>query len=180
MSDPVVTIPFVLTGGFGGFVFTPEGKRRLRLRMGDYECLFKVPRLLRRSLIGKLRPGEPIRVAGVEDRDPETGEWRRVATRIAAEGNVAVPVATCPVRVCAKKNCWRQGGRELWDALTRERANLGSGEAAAVELRRVGCLDRCSGAPNVDCGRLELTRCSPADAPVILQRALAVSSESVP
>ena len=164
MSDPLVSIPFALTGDFGGFVSTPTGKRRLRLRMGDYECLLKVPRLLRRSLIGKLRPGETIRVAGVEDRDPETGVLRRVATQVASNG--AVAVAACPVLVCAKKNCWRNGGRELWAALERERDALGL--AGRIELRRVGCLDRCSSAPNVDCGDAEYTRCSPETAHKIL------------
>lgn len=185
MSDPLVSNPFVLAGGFGGFVCNAAGKRRLLLRLGEHDCLLKLPRLLRRSLIGKLRPGEPIRVAGVEDRDPDTGLLRRVVTHVAADtgdstGPVPPPaaavtaVAVCKILVCAKKNCWRKGGRELWEALTHERAVLGL--VGQIELRRVGCLDRCNRAPNIDCGGDEYARCSSQDARAILARAARIST----
>ncbi len=185
-----ITVPFELAGSYGGFVFTPEGKRRLLLRAGDgQEHLLKVPRLLRRRMIGKFTPGEPVRVAGTEEIDPATGKSKRVVDRVlppdAAPASLlvdlaavsgpasppAAPAVVCTVRVCAKKSCWRRGGRELWDALVQARD--AAGLADRVELRQTGCLDRCKHGPNADAGRREHSRCSPRDAAAILAQAAA-------
>ena len=165
---PQMTAPFELTGQFGGFVFNDAGKRRMVLRQGDGVRLLKVPRLLRRSIIGKFRPGETIQVAVTGERHPGTGALKEVVSQILSVA--AHPsAATRVVRVCSKKNCWRQGGRELWEALEREAA--AAGEAGNVEIRQVGCLDRCKQAPNADCGKLAFSRCSPREAGAIIARA---------
>ena len=180
MDDHFLSAPFELTGSFGGFVFTDAGKRRLRLHMGEQEYLLKVPRILRRRIIGKFRVGEPIRVGGTEERDIETGTLKRLvsqvvpdetngSTRVASPLTDSAPIVTCPIRVCSKKNCWRNGGRELWHALGQEldARNL----TGQIELQQVGCLDRCKRAPNVDWGDHEFTHCSPGDATAIIARA---------
>ena len=162
-----------LTGQFGGFVFTDAGKRRMLLRHPDGgDRLLKVPRELRRRIIGKFRVGESIRVAVTEEADLETGVTRQVVSRVLPDVGEIAPPAAAPcvvVRVCSKKNCWRNGGRELWEAL--ERARLAGGHAMAnVEIRQVGCLDRCKQAPNADCGSRAYARCSPREAGAILAR----------
>ena len=180
-----ITAPFELAGSYGGFVFTSEGKRRLMLRADGRDSLLKVPRLLRRRMIGKFAPGEQIRVAGTEETDPDTGKIRRVVDRVlppdaapapllvdraSVSGLPAASAATlCTISVCTKKSCWRRGGSELWDALVRERA--AAGLADRVELRQTGCLDRCKHGPNADAGRREHSRCSPRDAAAILAQA---------
>ena len=173
--------PFELAGRFAGFVFTETGKRRMHLRDGEDEHLLKVPRTLRRRLIGKFQPGQLIRVAGIEEQDPVTARLKRVVSRVLPDTAAAspehvepppapTPVAACPIRVCAKKNCWRQGGRELWEVLNRE--VTARGLAGQITLRQVGCLDRCKHAPNVDCGGHAYTRCAPADAARMIARAV--------
>ena len=178
MHAPSVITPFELSGRFGGFVFTPEGKRRMLLHQDGETCLLKVPRLLRRRLVGQLLPGAPLRVAGTEAFDPGTGVRKRVVSRVLPDeapphlvdsADALPPAVFCPVRVCSKKNCWRQGGCELWDALVREREARGL--AGQVELRQTGCLDRCKQAPNADVGRGEFSRCAPRDAAALLDRA---------
>ena len=174
--------PFEMTGSFGGFVYTEAGKRRLVLQAEGHDCLLKVPRILRRRMIGKFRLGETIRVAGTEARDPATGLLRRMVAQVlpgAAETASPFvstapapprPVAVCPIRVCAKKNCWRAGGHDLWRALQHE---LGARDLTArVELRQVGCLDRCKRAPNVDWDDHEYTHCAASDAAAIIDRAM--------
>ena len=161
--------PLELTGQFGGFVFTDAGKRRMLLRQGDDARLLKVPRLLRRRIIGKFHPGEPIRVAVTEERHPETGVLKQVVSQVLPGTVERLPAASCVVRVCSKKNCWRKGGRELWEALEREAA--AAGHAGNIEIRQVGCLDRCKQAPNADCGKLAYSRCSPREAGSIIARA---------
>ena len=153
-----MSIPFELAGRFGGFVFTDAGKRRMLLRCGEETRLLKVPRLLRRRIIGKFGPGEPIRVAGTQEQEPETGVLKEVVSRVlptdGGSAAVAAP-APCVVRVCAKKNCWRQGGRELWETLSQQ---------DNVTLEQVGCLDHCKQAPNIECGHRVYSRCTPRDA----------------
>lgn len=173
-------IPFEVAGQFGGFVFTDAGKRRMLLRCGEENRLLKVPRLLRRRIVGKFAPGEAIRVAGTEERDPETGVVKLVVARVLPDSAaptvsvtpaVSVPVhsfAPCTIRVCAKKNCWRQGGRELYEALEHQLDALGRPEG--VKLKAVGCLDRCKLAPNVECGTHVRSRCSPNEAAAIIAR----------
>lgn len=189
--------PFELVGHFGGFAFTAGGKRRLLLRRrGEPDRWLKVPKDLRRRVAGRFRPGEPIRVAGTAERDPVTGLIKYVVSRVlpvtganvdaGAHGDTSPAVAalrlppthaaarptttTTTIRVCAKKNCWRHGGRELWEALDRE---LGARDdlTGRIELRRVGCLGRCKRAPNADCGRHEHTACPPHDASAIVAHA---------
>ncbi len=159
-------------------MFTESGKRRMLLE-ADREWLLKVPRILRRRIIGKFRVGDLLRVAVTEERDPETGVLKPVVSHVLPETAdsgtgvsrlaSAAPVGSCVVRVCSKKNCWRQGGRELWDALARQLA--ASGHAERIEIRQVGCLDRCKQAPNVDGAQRVYSHCSPHEAGEIIAQA---------
>lgn len=186
MNATLNPTPFELAGRFGGFVFTEAGKRRMLLRGAGADWLLKVPKELRRRIVGKFGPGETIRVAGVEEPDPVTGGANRIVSRVlpdaatASPGPMAAPVPTLPVgppaasvpiRVCSKKHCWRNGGRELCTALGREIEARGLAEQ--IEVRQVGCLGRCKHAPNADRGRHEYTRCDPAAAAAMVLRAAA-------
>ena len=161
---------FDLTGTFGGFIFTANGKRRMLLQIADADCLFKVPRLLRRRVIGSFRSGQVLRVTGVEDRDGFGTATKRTVEQIIPANDIAVTGApvqvACTIKVCAKKNCWRSGGRELLAALKGEAVVCGM--ADRVELKAVGCLDRCKQAPNADSPWREYRRCGPHDARAIL------------
>jgi hypothetical protein len=118
-------------------------------------------------LEGKLRPGQRVIVRGTESTESEGGRDRRVVFQVsrAGEGQAAV---VCPIRVCAKKNCWRSGGKELWRELERRIADAGLEDT--VKLKAVNCLDRCKHGPNVDIPGCEFTRCSPRGAEEILAR----------
>ena len=184
--------PFELAGRFGGFVFTEAGKRRMLLCGTGAEWLLKVPKELRRRITGKFRLGETIRVAGLQAEDPATGGANRIVSRVLPDAVADLPEtvaatpapprspAACasPILVCTKKHCWRNGGRELWDALGREVESRGLTDR--LEVRQVGCLGRCKQAPNVDRGRHEHARCVPAAAAVIVQRAAADLSSHGP
>ncbi len=183
MDENLLADRFELTGSFGGFVYTESGKRRLVLQVDGHDCLLKVPRILRRRMIGKFRPGETIRVAGSEERDPVTGLLKRVVSQVLNDAVEAVPPATAtttavvavavasPIRVCSKRNCWRQGGHALWQTLQQEIEARGFD--GRIELRQVGCLDRCKRAPNVDWGDHEYSHCTAPDAAAIIGRATA-------
>ena len=185
MNPFVTTIPFDVTGEFGGIVFTDAGKRRLVLRVGGAERFFKLPKHLRRRMAGFYRLGQTVRVHGVEERDRFTGVSKWVvaealpldAPSAANTAAVTSPVPLGPIRVCAKKTCWRQGGCELFRAL--ERGIEARGLAGEVRVKAVGCLDRCNQGPNVDWDGREFTRCSPRDAETLLDQVVPAEAVSV-
>ncbi len=171
MSEPSPN-RFDLTGEYGGIVRDAAGKRRLRLRVPGGEWLLKVPRLLRRRIMAGHRGGETIRLTGDTERNAAGEAVRRVVVEILPVPGAPVPRATVgPIQVCTKKNCWRQGGRELWTAL--ERGLAAGGLSGQITLEGVGCLDRCRMAPNAEWQGCAYKNCSPADAPEIIARAAA-------
>jgi hypothetical protein len=56
--------------------------------------------------------------------------------------------AACPIRVCTKKACWNNGGKELWRPWSRSWKPMGIRQA--VELKGVSCLGNCKRGPNVE------------------------------
>jgi hypothetical protein len=151
-----VAAPFELTGDFGGFIRNLLGKRRLLLLTASGEVQLKVPRALRLRLDGRLAIGTPLTVSGFE-QDAQ-GQPHRAVVRVRIPGASGGDACyTCPIQVCTKKNCWRQGGRELWHSFEHELATLDDAPA----LEKVDCLDRCKHAPNFDCGALEFERVTP-------------------
>lgn len=142
---------FELRGQFAGFFRTIFGKRRMILRAGGEDHELKVPKELRRELAGALVPGVEIVVTGFERPEDFTGRMRRVVSHIHFLTRPPVPpdaCATCTIRVCTKKNCWKQGGRELWHTLETRLAEQGLTDA--VRLKAVDCLDNCKRAPNLE------------------------------
>ena len=178
-NGPSSSIPFELTGKFGGFIYTDAGKRRMVLRVGEREYLLKVPKELRRRVIANFRSGEEVFVTGVEERDAVTGvtsRWlvARMQSAASVRSREVAPSwrgASGPILVCVKKNCWRAGGRELWHALERELDTQGL--ATTTELKAVHCLDRCKHAPNAEWRGCAFRRCAPADAVAIVACAAA-------
>ena len=159
-----MTVPspsrFEVQGRFGGFFRDIHGKRRLALKTGTGEMYLKVPRSLRHVLKDELISGEPVVVAGdrVEDARSESGE--RVVTHVRRAGQNHW--ISLPIRVCAKKNCWRAGGREVYAALADRIAEMGLADVLSVKTVR--CLDRCKRGPNVEVGAEIYHRCTPEDA----------------
>lgn len=132
------------------------------LQTDEGEQFLKVPKELRRQLSDQLRPGERIVARGYWD-PAESRRERRVVTEVQAGKSICL---RCPIRVCVKKNCWRQGGKELWQALEREIAEQGL--EGTVKLEGVDCLDHCKKAPNAELAGRDFHRCNPRDAAEIL------------
>jgi len=155
------SVSFEIQGRFAGFFRDFFGKRRMVLRVGNEEIYLKVPKVLRKELDGVLSSNQEVVAIG---REGAEGPKSRVVVQVRTIGNERC--IACPILVCTKKNCWRNGGKELWAALEQKIAEAGLSET--VKLQGVDCLDRCKHAPNVDCGGREYERCSTADAAEIL------------
>jgi hypothetical protein len=154
---------FRLHGEFTGFIRTREGKKRMVLQVAGEAMQLKVERGLRRELSGRLSPGTMLEVTGEVRTELFTGEMKRVVTKVHARTGAAT---ACTIKVCAKKNCWRQGGKELWRGLEAEVKSRGLEET--VRLKAVNCLDECKHAPNLECDGRVHRQCSPAQATALL------------
>ena len=131
------------------------------LRVGDEEIRMKLPKDLRHYFARQLAPGQTILVAGIERREFFTGEVKRTVTALFPDKAGAPPLpkcTTCTVRICGKKNCWKAGGRALFETL--ERKIESEGLAGSIKLKVVGCMDHCDDAPNLECGVTHLQRCT--------------------
>lgn len=157
---------FELHGQFAGFFRDFFGRRRMVLKVAGEELYLKVPKPLRQELDGRLRTGQSVVVTGNEEADSKCGlgRDRRVVTTVQVEGEVAC--VTCPIRVCAKKNCWRDGGKELYRELERQIDEAGLGDR--VKLKAVDCLDHCKRGPNAEVAGHDFHRCTVGDAERIL------------
>ena len=144
---------FTFTGAFGGFIRLANGKRRMILRTLGQELVLKVPRSLREELDGMLNLGGTLTVHGVEEPDGEHRKFIVSEIELTAEHRLN----GCTVRVCSKKNCWRQGGREVAHMLEKEFEHSGLDRVARLKLS--GCLDCCKNAPTIACNEHLIERC---------------------
>ena len=149
------------------FLMTLQGKWRLVLRTGTGDLHLKITKSLRSELRAMLQPGMRVSVRGFEER-------KRFATQpllTITDCLVLSPhsgdrgirdeelvCASCPIEVCAKKNCWKNGGKVVYETLCRELDTAGLGEH--VKVKKVGCLDNCKRGPNVLHGKTLHERCS--------------------
>lgn len=141
-------------GCFAGFFRDLFGKRRMVLRVDEDEVYLKVPKPLRKELAETLVAGQRVTaiVHGL-------GGGLRVVSQVRIAGQSAC--VACPIRVCVKKNCWRNGGRELWESLEQRIAAAGLGDS--IKLKAVNCLDHCKHGPNAECAGREYHRCTAHD-----------------
>jgi hypothetical protein len=176
MSSPSPTSTFEIRGEYCGFIRTLLGKKRMVLRVAGEETFLKVPRDLRHYLHSVLTAGTDITVVGYETVD-DRQHLKRIVSDVRLTGTgQSLSCALCPIHVCAKKNCWHSGGRELWRALESEIARRGVGET--VQLKAVRCLDHCKKAPNAEWAGHDFHRCSPADAEQIVATALGEEADA--
>ena len=163
---------FDLAGEFEGFVRNQEGKRRILLRIGQKEPIsLKLPKDLRKAFETRLRPGMQVAVLGVEYRDMFADRSKYVVSHLRLL-SPALPeaCAKCSIRVCAKKNCWKNGGEELFDQLQSRVHQLGLQDS--VKIKTVGCLDHCKHGPNAECGKEVYERCDSKRADELIEQAV--------
>jgi hypothetical protein len=152
---------FEVRGLFSGFFRDFFGKRRLVLRVGEDEIYLRVPKALKKQFAETLEPGQEIVARGHESRDPD---GKRLVSQIAIPGQPGC--LSCPIRVCAKKDCWRNGGKELFKAL--EARIEAAGLKGSVKLKAVDCLDHCKQGPNMEYGGETRHHCTPRDVDEIM------------
>jgi hypothetical protein len=159
---------FDLIGEFAGFIRNAEGKRRMVLRVEHTESItLKLPKELRREFESRLTPGARIAVIGVEYRD-FTGASKYFVSHLRLLSPAPDPCVQCPIRVCAKKHCWKNGGREIFEQLQARAAELGLQNV--ITVKAIGCLDNCKRGPNVQVGKKLFEGCGTETVDEILER----------
>jgi hypothetical protein len=160
-----------LTGEFVGFVRNDAGKKRMLVRTGTDLVPLKVSKTLRKAFESRLAEGTRVAVLGIEHRDM-AGASKYVAShlRILSPLPTQAPdaCAKCSIRVCAKKNCWKNGGEELFEQLEARISQLGLQDV--VKIKAVGCLDHCKHGPNIECHKKLLDRCDTKSIDELLAR----------
>lgn len=161
--------PFVLRGTFAGFVRTAKGKRRMILRTPQGETVgLKAPKALLQEMERAGGLGGELEVTGREKGLRPDGTVRREVVGWRWFGVGQRGCAGCKIRVCAKANCWKQGGQALWQAL--EAGIREKGLEGVVELKAVRCMGRCKRAPNLEWRGRYLERCKTGEALAVLEQ----------
>jgi Thioredoxin-like [2Fe-2S] ferredoxin len=168
---------FDLIGEFAGFIRNAEGKRRMVLRVEHTESItLKLPKELRRQFESRLIPGTRIAVIGIEYRDfMGASKWVVSHLRFLSPTPTPDPCIQCPIRVCAKKNCWKNGGREIFEQLQARAAELGLQNV--INVKAVSCLDNCKRGLNVQVGKKLFERCGAETVDKILERVAQLAND---
>jgi hypothetical protein len=163
---------FDLTGEFAGFVRNEEGKRRMLLRIDrSAPITLKLPKELRKAFEARLNLGMRVSVLGVEYRDFMGNAKFEISHLRLLSPAPSTPEACekCPIRVCAKKDCWKDGGEELYKRLQARVQELGLEDV--VKVKAVRCLDHCKHGPNIEVGKKVFDRCDAKSVDEIIERA---------
>ena len=136
------------------------------VRVGSEEVYLKVPKQLRRELDALLVSGDEIIAEGHDEAEHDGPPRRRIVEQVRlVRGEARRGLAT--IRICAKKNCWRRGGQELWRELEQKIESAGLGDR--VRLKAVGCMDHCKRGPNVEAADRHFHHCTARRAGEILK-----------
>ena len=166
--------PFELTGRFLQFENSKSGEaKRLLIDLDSGQVRVKIAKTLRRALPALLQPGVPVTISGIRIR-------RKGALEFRLKANSIKPLSTAAafqtgqrkgsIAICSKKNCWKRGGKDLWETL--EKTIVDRGLTDQIKLKRTGCLKNCKKCPCLVClpDRAIHKRLKPDDAPAVLNR----------
>ena len=132
--------------------------RRIQVVRENAPLVLKVTKELRERFLD-IAPGTELLLRGVEKTSG--GAWKRKLTGVGQEvrpGFFEQPEIT--IQICGKKNCWKRGGRDLFENLE---ARISEKRLTHVRLEKTGCLGNCKECPTacVPAHDLLLGRASP-------------------
>ncbi|HEY0257321.1 MAG TPA: (2Fe-2S) ferredoxin domain-containing protein [Candidatus Methylacidiphilales bacterium] len=159
------TPEFRIEGEFRGFFRDVFDRHGLVLQIEDEEIFLKVPKALRKTLKGRLAEGARVVATGFAEFHAGKSLERRVVSQIRlANGSECM---SCPIRVCVKKHCWRQGGKEIWRSLEQRIATANLDDT--VKLEEVDCFGECKHGPNLEFAGHSYRNCTVREAEKILE-----------
>ena len=172
---------FELTGQFLRFEISKRGDaKRLLIDCDGRHERVKIGKTLRKALPALLQPGIPVTVTGVRKRRKGSTETRLKARSIKPISTAAAfqtGYRKGSIAICSKKNCWKRGGKDLWQTL--KKAIVSRGLTDQIKVKRTGCLKNCKKCPCLVClpDRAIHKRLKPVDAPAVLNRSFLKSAD---
>lgn len=160
----------VLKGQFVEVLRSPKGKLKgIVLRTADQTYDIKLPKYLRPVLVRELAPHAFVQVWAYPDEE----RWRGInimpledceaialretwadlepltsqATEPAIASEPVAPAKKMCVQVCRKGKCYKQGGKDILQALQAEVAD--NPDLQHVSVEGVGCMKACKKGPNL-------------------------------
>lgn len=166
-GNPIVSskikVPFVATGQLLEYVTKDDVKiKGFYLETGTETHYVKLSKLLRQVLPATIAPGTVVEVKGEQSIDAKKGTSKLTALIVTSQ-SVVIPsgnsaTASAPsaseakpkkqkILVCQKSGCRKRGARQVLDAIAGalDEADLGD----RVQLKAIGCIDKCKQGPNV-------------------------------
>lgn len=162
----------ILHGEYVGSKSSSKGRlKNLQLRRNEDEVTIKLPKSISHTLTGKLQPGMMLQVwvrpkkdhlkalmvmpgtmpTGVEvaiEEQPDAASEHQVSE---AQPSFDTPSSqqspVCTLKVCTKGKCYKQGGRQVLQAL--EDAVKAQDMEGAIAVQPTGCLKNCKKGPTV-------------------------------
>ncbi|MGF1542397.1 MAG: (2Fe-2S) ferredoxin domain-containing protein [Pleurocapsa sp.] len=158
---------FTLRGKLSKIKLKGGKVKYLKLTDGDRLDWIKVSKAARKNLDRDLVVGCHLEITGREKQHFQTGKSKfkaEIIKIIAHPSEIKLthlkqkPVSLAPifertkqstakVLVCQKSNCWKRGGKEICQQLETEFGDRGLDNL--VQIKKTGCLKKCSKAPNV-------------------------------
>ena len=159
--------PFHVVGNCLGFILK-DGylPKYLKLEVAGQEYWLKIPKMMRESMVSKIAIAEGCAVE-VWGKQQRKGQWDKLkleltdlqwvgqenpnsvleSEKTAKSALSAIKSGKSRILVCQKSNCWKKGGKQVYDALqTRLRdRNLED----TIQIQLTGCLKECKHAPNL-------------------------------
>ncbi|WP_013323536.1 (2Fe-2S) ferredoxin domain-containing protein [Gloeothece verrucosa] len=178
--------PFNAVGQLLDFVIKDGDKiKYLRINVSEREYWIKLPKEMRQGLDPLIAPGCWIEVNGNSKLCAKTGKLKLKAETIRPTVPLSdresypqqQPTQTSKCRkpaasilVCQKSDCWKKGGKDMCQAI--ESCLKDNGLEDQVQVKRTGCLKRCSKGPNMIIlpDKANYTRVKPQEIPVLLEK----------
>lgn len=162
----------------------------MRLNVSEREYWIKLPKELRTQLDPGIIPGCWLEVNGLSKVCAKTGKLKLKAQEIiptsSSQERETCPGITQPetarskkpaasILVCQKSDCWKRGGKAMCQAI--ETCLRDNGLEDKVQVKRTGCLKRCSKGPNMVVlpDKTNYTRVKPQEIPVLLEKHFAAT-----
>jgi (2Fe-2S) ferredoxin len=145
---------FCLVGQLVGFIVKDGYKvKYLRLNVQEREYWVKINKELRAQLSPAMVTGTWIETRGLQKLCRKTGKLTLEAESLTLNPGEAKSnpqpkkVGTAKILVCEKSSCWKRGGQQICENLSRTLKEKGLEEV--VEVKRTGCLKQCKQGPNL-------------------------------
>ncbi len=161
-TSPIVT-PFHFSGKLTKISYQKKKLKHIKLVTEQGKYWIKVPKKLRKK-IASLNKGCQLEISGISKQDDKTGKTKYKAQTIVLipqDPNQPVQPKTktvsllpvfdsqlkskAKVLICQKSNCWKRGGKKVYQELENILGDRGLIEQ--LEIKKTGCLKQCKKAP---------------------------------